>query len=197
MTEKIVVIGAGPGGYVAALKAAQLGGDVTVVEKEHPGGTCLNWGCIPSKIMKTSADLFLKTREAKAYGIKMDDNAAVDMVAVMARKQQIVETQRKGILSLLKKSNVTFEQGRGYIKEQGVVSVADEKGWEKEIHYDRLILAVGTHPLNISDFPFDGEQILSSNDLLSLNRLPQSMVIVGGGVIGVNLPVSSLRWGWR
>ena len=184
MAEKIVVIGAGPGGYVAALRAAQLGGDVTVVEKEHPGGTCLNWGCIPSKIMKTSADLFLKTKEARAYGIKIDGNVAVDMAAIMARKQQIVETQRKGILALLKKSNVQFEQGRGYIKEQGVISVADDDCWEKEIHYDRLILAVGTEPLNISDFPFDGEQILSSNDLLNLKTLPQSMVIVGGGVIG-------------
>ncbi|SMC44230.1 dihydrolipoamide dehydrogenase [Desulfocicer vacuolatum DSM 3385] len=184
MAEKIVVIGAGPGGYVAALKAAQLGGDVTVVEKEHPGGTCLNWGCIPSKIMKTSADLFLKTREARDYGIKIDGGVAVDMAAIMARKQQIMETQRKGILALLKKSNVQFEQGRGYIKEQGVVSVADDKCWEKEIHYDRLILAVGTEPLNISQFPFDGKQILSSNDLLTLESLPQSLVIVGGGVIG-------------
>ena len=184
MVEKIVVIGAGPGGYVAALRAAQLGGDVTVVEKEYPGGTCLNWGCIPSKIMKTSADLFSKTKEAKTFGIKIDGTVAVDMAGIMARKQQIVETQRKGILALLKKANVQFEQGRGYIKEQGVISVADDNCWEKEIHYDRLILAVGTEPLNISDFPFDGEQILSSNDLLNLKTLPQSMVIVGGGVIG-------------
>ncbi len=184
MKEKIVIIGAGPGGYVAALTAARLGGDVTLVEKAHPGGTCLNWGCIPSKIMKTSADLYAKVREAVLYGIKVEGAVGVDMAAIMARKQQIVETQRRGILALLKKSKVQFEQGRGYIKEQGVVSVADDKSWEKEIHYDRLILAVGTEPLNISAFPFDGHQILSSNDLLTLETLPRSMVIVGGGVIG-------------
>ncbi len=184
MVEKIVIIGAGPGGYVAALEAARRGGDVTVVEKAHAGGTCLNWGCIPSKIMKTSADLLVKTREAAAYGIKIDGPVAADMAAILARKQQILDSQRKGIISLLEKAHVKFEQGRGYIKEQGVVSVADEKSWEKEIHYDRLILAVGTEPLNMADFPFDGERILSSNDLLSIDYIPRSIVIVGGGVIG-------------
>ncbi|GAB6142772.1 dihydrolipoyl dehydrogenase [Desulfocicer niacini] len=184
MAEKIVIIGAGPGGYVAALEAARRGGDVTVVEKAHAGGTCLNWGCIPSKIMKTSADLLVKTREAASYGIKIDGAVAADMAAILARKQQILDSQRKGIMSLLEKAHVKFEQGRGYIKEQGVVSVADEKSWEKEIHYDRLILAVGTEPLDIADFPFDGERILSSNDLLSIDYIPRSIVIVGGGVIG-------------
>ncbi len=179
-----MIIGAGPGGYVAALEAARRGGDVTVVEKAHAGGTCLNWGCIPSKIMKTSADLLVKAREAASYGIKIDGSIVADMAGILARKQKVLKNQRKAILTLLEKAHVTFEQGRGYIKEQGVVSVADEKSWEKEIYYDRLILAVGTEPLNIHAFPFDGDRILSSNDLLNLDYIPRSIVIVGGGVIG-------------
>ena len=153
MKEKIVIIGAGPGGYVAALTAARRGGDVTLVEKAHPGGTCLNWGCIPSKIMKTSADFYVKTKEAGVYGIKVEGDVAVDMAAVMARKRQVVETQRRGIQALLKKSSVRFEQGRGYIKEQGVVSVADEKSWEKELHYDRLIWRWVPNPCRFRHFP--------------------------------------------
>ncbi|MBF0377956.1 MAG: dihydrolipoyl dehydrogenase [Desulfamplus sp.] len=203
--KKVVVIGAGPGGYVAALRAAALGGDVTIIEKEHLGGTCLNWGCIPSKIMKTSADIYLKFKEADEFGINVDGTVTADMTAIMARKQKIVEMQRKGILSLLQHAKIKFEQGRGYIKGKGVVAVINEavnnksedcntqncgKNFDinnckhKEVYYDSLIIATGTSPLNIGAFPFDGESILSSNHLLSLNEIPKSIVIVGGGVIG-------------
>lgn len=191
--KKIVVIGAGPGGYVAALRAAALGGDVTIIEKEHPGGTCLNWGCIPSKIMKTSADTYLKLKEANLFGIKVDGTVSPDIAAIMTRKQRIVETQRKGILSLLQHAKISFEQGRGYIKGKGVITVINTDGDVnnqeefangKDIPFDSLIIAVGTVPLNIPAFPFDGESVLSSNDLLNLNEIPKSIVIVGGGVIG-------------
>lgn len=182
--KKIVIIGAGPGGYVAALRAAALGGDVTVIEKGHPGGTCLNWGCIPSKIMKTSADIYLKLKGAQEFGIRVDGTILPEMAAIMARKERIVETQRKGILSLLQHARVSFERGRGYIKDRGVAVAVDAEGNEKEILFDRLIIATGTVPLNVPAFPFDGESILSSNDLLNLNEIPKSIVIVGGGVIG-------------
>ncbi|MBF0204190.1 MAG: FAD-dependent oxidoreductase, partial [Desulfamplus sp.] len=186
--KKIVIIGAGPGGYVAALRAAALGGEVTVIEKEHPGGTCLNWGCIPSKIMKTSADIYLKLKEADEFGIKVEGGVLPDMAAIMTRKNRIVETQRKGILSLLQNSKVTFEQGRGYIKDSGIALVismdVDGNQKIKEIPFDALVIATGTVPLNIPAFPFDGDSILSSNDLLNLNKIPESIVIVGGGVIG-------------
>lgn len=187
MGNRVVVIGAGPGGYVAALRASALGGEVTVIEREHPGGTCLNWGCIPSKIMKTSADTYLKLLKAEEVGIKIEgDSFSIipDMDAIMSRKQRIVETQRKGILSLLKHGKITYEQGRGYIKEKGLAAAVDSQGNEKEIPFDRLIIATGTAPLNIPAFPFDGEFILSSNHLLNLTKIPKSIVIVGGGVIG-------------
>ncbi len=190
--KKVVVIGGGPGGYVAALRAAALGGDVTLIEKEHLGGTCLNWGCIPSKIMKTSADIYLKFKEANEFGIKIDGSVIPEMAAIVARKERIVETQRKGILSLLQNAKIKVEQGRGYIKGRGVVAIVNDKldlnsnpqEFKREISYDNLIIATGTTPLNIAEFPFDGESILSSNDLLSLNKIPDSIVIVGGGVIG-------------
>lgn len=182
--KKIVVIGAGPGGYVAALRAAALGGDVTIIEKEHLGGTCLNWGCIPSKIIKTSADTYLRLKESHQFGIKVEGTVSVDMRAIMARKERIVEIQRKGILSLLEHAKVSFERGRGYIKGKGVAVAVDGEGNEKEFPFDTLIIATGTAPLNVPAFPFDGHSILSSNDLLNLNEIPQSIVIVGGGVIG-------------
>ncbi len=184
MGIKVVVIGAGPGGYVAALRASQLGGEVTLIEKEHPGGTCLNWGCIPSKIMKTSADTYLKILEAASYGITTEGAVSPNMGAIMERKERIVEAQRKGIHSLLEHGNVAYVQGRGYIKGHGMAAAINEAGNETDVPFDRLIIATGTTPLNIPAFPFDGEQILSSNHLLSLTEVPESIAIVGGGVIG-------------
>ncbi|HKJ98963.1 MAG TPA: FAD-dependent oxidoreductase, partial [Desulfotignum sp.] len=97
MGEKIIVLGGGPGGYVAALRAASLGGEVTLIEKENLGGTCLNWGCIPSKIMKNTADLLLKYRKAKDLGIHVEGRVLPDMAGLMARKQKILQSQRTGI----------------------------------------------------------------------------------------------------
>ncbi|MCP4114333.1 MAG: dihydrolipoyl dehydrogenase [Desulfobacteraceae bacterium] len=184
MEKQVVVIGAGPGGYVAALRASALGADVTIIEKENVGGTCLNWGCIPSKIMKTTADMYLKFHEARDYGIEPAGDPRVDMAALMARKKRIIDTQQKGIHSLLKKGKVTFEQGKGVIEGPNLAAVIKEDGTKKEIPYDDLILATGTAPLNIPAFPFDGAAILSSNHLLELTAIPESILIVGGGVIG-------------
>ena len=184
MAFKIVIIGGGPGGYVAALRAAALGGEVTLIEMENLGGTCLNWGCIPSKIMKNSADIFLKCCEAKKFGIKVQGDVLFDMTVLMEKKNKILESQRKGITSLLQTNHVSVEMGRAKIKGPGIVEIFLTGGNKKEIEYDRLILATGTEPLNITDFPFDRDRILSSNDILQLNEIPKSLVIVGGGVIG-------------
>ncbi len=184
MPEKILVIGAGPGGYVAAVRAAALGADVTIIEKENVGGTCLNQGCIPSKILKTSADLFLSFQDADKFGIVSVNTPAFDMTALMQRKQKIIELQRGGITALLKKSRVKFEQGRGVIKAKGVASLVAENGNGKEIPFDKLILATGTIPFDVPAFPFNGKTILSSDDLLELKEIPKSILIVGGGVIG-------------
>lgn len=181
--EKIVVIGAGPGGYVAAVRAAQSGGQVTVVEKEHPGGTCLNWGCIPSKILRASADVLESARGAGEFGVSISGEVKVDMAGVQKRKERILSTQRKGIRGLLAHNNVTMVSGTASVVEPGLIRVRTLEG-EQDLPYDKLILAMGTSPLSIPSFPFDHETVISSNDGLSLDEVPDSVVIVGGGVIG-------------
>ncbi len=184
MSKKIIVIGGGPGGYIAAIRAAGLGGDVTVIEKENLGGTCLNWGCIPSKIMKNSAETLLKCLEAKELGIDIEGSITPNMDALMSRKEKILVSQRKGIAGLLKNRGVAVEMGTAKIIGHGKVEVVYEQGDSKTLEYDKLIIATGTKPMNVPDFPFDGKRILSSNDILVLDQIPKSLTIVGGGVIG-------------
>lgn len=184
MGTKILVIGGGPGGYVAALRAAALGGEVTVIEKENLGGTCLNWGCIPSKIMKNSAEILIKCLEAEKFGIKVDGAVAPDMTALMARKEKVLDSQRKGIGSLLQSRGIAVENGLGRITGNGTAEVVAGDGTAKALTWDKLIIATGTKPMNVPDFPFDGKKILSSNDILVLDHIPASLTIVGGGVIG-------------
>ena len=184
MKTKIIVIGGGPGGHATALRAASLGADVILIEQENLGGTCLNWGCIPSKIMKNSADLFLKFEKADQFGIKSDGKVFADMTSLMERKNKILESQRKGIAGLLQKENITVEMGIGVIKSKGIVEVIYENEETKKFEYDKLIIATGTKPLNVKDFPFDHNKVLSSNDILEIKELPKSIAIVGGGVIG-------------
>lgn len=184
MSEKIIIIGGGPGGYIAAIRASALGGEVTLIEKENLGGTCLNWGCIPSKIMKNSADLFLKCLKADQFGIRIEGKITPDMGILMDRKEKILSSQRKGIASLLQSRGITIETGFGTIKSKGLVELTSGDGRKTDLAFDKLIIAVGTKPMNVPDFPFDHEKILSSNDILVLDKIPSSMTIVGGGVIG-------------
>lgn len=184
MKNKIMVIGGGPGGYVAAVRAASLGGSVTLIEKENLGGTCLNWGCIPSKIMKNSADVFSKLSKANELGIEVSGEFSVNMTALMARKNKILESQRKGIAALLGKNKIDIEMGKAKVIAPGQVLVKKHDSDDIHLDYDKLIVAPGTVPLNVPDFPFDHKSILSSNDMLDLDTIPESMVIVGGGVIG-------------
>ncbi|MDT8379854.1 MAG: dihydrolipoyl dehydrogenase [Desulfotignum sp.] len=184
MAVKIVVIGGGPGGYVAALRAATLGAEVTLVEKENLGGTCLNWGCIPSKIMKHTADLLHKSRNASDFGIKIDGPVLPDMAGLMARKKKILASQRVGIDGLLKGRAVTVKKGCARIAGPGSLEVSAGEGPAETLNWDKLIIAAGTRPMNVADFAFDGKKILSSNDILALDHVPESLTIVGGGVIG-------------
>lgn len=184
MAENIIIIGAGPGGYVAALRAAGLGARVTLIEKENLGGTCLNHGCIPSKIMKNSADLLLNCLKAGSMGIKISGTVSPDIRALMQRKENVLESQRKGLAGLLEKAGVNVVMGRVKIVCPGKVAVVSDREQSISVFYDKLIIAAGTVPMNVSAFPFDHEKILSSNDILSLDYIPKSLTIVGGGVIG-------------
>lgn len=184
MALRTVVIGAGPGGYVAAVRAAQLGAEVTVIEREDVGGTCLNRGCIPSKVMISTAELLEKTRRAGEFGVKIEGTAQVDMRALMERKNRVIRDQAKGILDLLRHHKIQYMRGHASIPEQGKVSVRSTDGRLAEIPWDRLILAPGAQPFDFPSFPFDGERILSSDDALRLQEIPESIAILGGGVIG-------------
>ncbi len=184
MPVRIVVLGAGPGGYVAAVRAAQEGAEVTVIEAENPGGTCLNWGCIPSKVMITTAELLEKLKRAGSFGITIEGGVRPDMPRLMERKDKVVEDQRRGILNLLEHHRVRYLKGTGYVKGKGRVGVRLPDGGEDEVPWDKLVLATGTAPLNLPGLPCDGERILSSNHALCLSAVPESILIVGGGVIG-------------
>lgn len=188
MATRITIIGAGPGGYVAAVSAARLGAEVTVIEQENVGGTCLNWGCIPSKIMITTAALLENFHKADTFGVDLpgDSNGGprVNMAKLMARKEAVITTQAKGIHDLFQHHKVRHLAGSAFIKEPGKVRVRSADGEETEALWDRLIIATGTQPLEIPSLPFDGKAVLSSNHALCLDSVPESILIVGGGVIG-------------
>ena len=143
MGLKTAILGAGPGGYVAAVRAAQLGADVTIVEDDNLGGTCLNWGCIPSKILKSAADRLEAIKHAGPFGVKADPNPEIDMAALAARKSSVIQAQRKGIAGLLKHHNVHHLKGRGTIQDAGLLAVEGQDGSRGEVVYDRLIIATG------------------------------------------------------
>ncbi len=184
MGKRITIIGAGPGGYVAAIRAAQLGGEVTVIEQDAVGGTCLNWGCIPSKVMKTTAEIMERFRRAQEFGLKVDGHVRPHMKALMARKKTVIQNQAKGILSLFDRHKIRYMRGFGTITGSNRTEVKLSDGKISEVPWDRLILALGSQPLDNSSYPFDGQKILSSNHALDLNEIPESILIVGGGVIG-------------
>ncbi|MBU1194715.1 MAG: dihydrolipoyl dehydrogenase [Proteobacteria bacterium] len=184
MSIKILIIGGGPAGYVCALHAADHGADVTLIEKQNLGGTCLNRGCIPSKIMKDAADTCVKISRADQYGINLEIKTSMDMNVLNHRKHTIIAQQQQGIASLLHAKGIHIINGTAVVKSLGSVQVVLENGDTQDCAYDRLILATGTRPLSAGDFLFDHKHILSSDDVLSLEKIPESIVIVGGGVIG-------------
>ena len=184
MGLKLVVMGAGPGGYVAAIRAAQLGAEVTLIEKERVGGTCLNWGCIPSKVLRTSAELLDRVRRGREYGLALSGEVSLDLRALMARKEKVIENQARGIADILKQHRIRYLQGIGTITGPDRVTVIGQDQEAREIPWERLILAVGSSPLDIRGLPVDGKRILSSNDALQIQAVPKSLLIVGGGVIG-------------
>jgi dihydrolipoamide dehydrogenase len=181
---RVAILGAGPGGYVAAVRAAQLGAEVTVIEEDNVGGTCLNWGCIPTKVMITTAELLEKMKKADAFGITVEGSFRPNMPRLMERKNKVIQDQRKGILDLLQHHRIQYLKGNGYIKGKSLAGVRLSEGGEQEVLWDRLILATGTRPFNLPSLPFDGDRVLSSDDALSLQEVPGSILIVGGGVIG-------------
>ncbi|MCG2712022.1 MAG: dihydrolipoyl dehydrogenase [Candidatus Omnitrophica bacterium] len=175
----IAILGSGPGGYVAAIRAAALGLSVCLIEKGALGGVCLNEGCIPTKTLLRSAHLFQEIKHAAALGIKVD-NIVFDFDVLMQRKKKVVDQLKKGILYLLKKRGVAIINGFGRITDLNTIDVQSEK-----IRFEKCIIAVGSEPSDLPGINFDEKAgILSSGHMLQLKNIPKSLLIVGGGVIG-------------
>ena len=184
---KIVVIGGGPGGYVAAIKAAMLGAEVTVIEKKKVGGTCLNAGCIPTKALLASSSMLMNIKEAKDFGINIDGEITADFLSVMKRKDKIVDQLVSGIEFLFEKRGINLVNGFGKLVDRNTIEVTKEDGTIETIKADKIILANGSVPIVPPMFPYDKKRIITSDEVLELSELPKSMLIIGGGVIGCEI----------
>src|SRR3990172_1115326 len=183
-SKQLVIIGAGPGGYVAAIRAAQLGGRVTLVEAQEVGGTCLNQGCIPSKALIHDVEVMDLIRRSAEFGIEIQGEARFDPAKMISRKKKVIETQVRGIHSLLKSWGVRYLAGRGSLLDARTVTVMSPEGREERLTADRIILATGSKPLKPAIFPFDGERVITSEEALMLKNIPARLLIIGAGVEG-------------
>ena len=181
----VVVIGAGPGGARAARRCAQRGASVALVEKEFIGGTCLNWGCIPSKTLLASAHLLMRARSASEMGIDIP-SAAPNWPKIQQRRESIITGLRKGMQGGMKSGKIAYLEGTAVVHSPTKVTV-EANGQRTELEAGKLILATGSDSIQIPSIPFDGKIVISSTEALSLPEIPKSMVIVGGGVIGCEL----------
>ncbi len=179
---KIVVIGGGPGGYIAAIEAAQLGGTVTLIENDSLGGTCVNRGCIPTKALIQTANLLHEISVANEYGIVVKEYV-LDFMKVSARKERIVKQLKDGINFLMKKNGITVINGTASITDSCKVHVTGDQ--TKEVLSDKIIIATGSRPGLIPVDGINGKDVINSDDALVMESLPRKMVVIGGGVIGV------------
>ncbi|WP_054948893.1 dihydrolipoyl dehydrogenase [Numidum massiliense] len=189
----VLVVGGGPGGYVAAIRAAQLGRDVTLVEKSDLGGVCLNRGCIPSKAIITAAELYEKMQNAGDLGL-MADNVSVDYAKTQAWKDKVVSQLTKGVGSLLKGNKVTVIKGEAYFSGENQVRIATEDD-SQTYKFNDCIIATGSRPFELKGLPFDGKRIISSTEALSLQEVPGKLIVVGGGYIGLELGTAYAKLG--
>ena len=183
MNFDIIIIGSGPGGYVTAIRASQLGFKVAIVEKESLGGVCLNWGCIPTKALLKSAQVFDYINHAEDYGIEIK-NAKANFESVISRSRKVADGMSKGVEFLMKKNKITVIDGFGKIKKNGKVEVIN--GTEhKEITGKHIIIATGGKSRVLPNLKQDGVKIIGYREAMTLNKIPKKMVIVGSGAIGV------------
>lgn len=184
MNYDIIVIGSGPGGYVAAIRASQLGFKTAVVERESLGGICLNWGCIPTKALLKSASVFEYLNHAEDYGIKVSGGEA-DFNAIVKRSRGVADGMSKGIQFLMKKNKIDVIMGEAKIKKGGKVSVKTKEGETKEYTAKHTILATGARSRELPNLKQDGKKVIGYRQAMSLEEQPESIVVVGSGAIGV------------
>ena len=185
MTKKfdLIVLGSGPGGYVTAIRASQLGLKTAIVEKENLGGVCLNWGCIPTKALLKSAQVFEYLKKADSFGLKVE-NFDKDFESVIQRSRDVADEMSKGVSFLMKKNKIEIINGFGIIKPNKVVSVENE-GKLDEYQADNIIIATGGRSRVIESIPQDGKKIIGYREAMTLKKQPKKMIIVGSGAIGI------------
>lgn len=184
MNYDIIVIGSGPGGYVAAIRAAQLGFKTAVIEKSELGGVCLNWGCIPTKALLKSAQVFNYLKHASDYGITLEGSATPDLAAMVSRSRGVADGMSKGIQFLLKKNKIDHIQGFGKVKPGKKVDVTDAEGKTTEFTASHIIIATGARSRELPNLKQDGKKIIGYREAMTLPVQPKSMVVVGSGAIG-------------
>ena len=184
MKYDIIVIGSGPGGYVTAIRASQLGFKVAVVEKAELGGVCLNWGCIPTKALLKSAQVYEYLKHVDSYGLKAKE-IDKDFSAVVKRSRGVAEGMSKGVQFLMKKNKIDIIEGFGKIKTGKKVDVTDDKGGVTEYSADHLVIATGARSRELPFLPMDGKKVIGYRQAMVLPKQPKKMIIVGSGAIGV------------
>ncbi len=184
MSYDVLVIGSGPGGYVAAIRASQLGFKVGVVEKENIGGVCLNWGCIPTKSLLKSMQAFDYAKHAADYGVSISGEVKADFQAMVKRSREVAGGMSKGVQFLFKKNKIEVINGYGRLKSKGTVEVEDEKGKKTTVTAKHIIIATGARSRQLPNLEQDGKKIIGYREAMTLGKQPKSMVVVGSGAIG-------------
>lgn len=184
MTYDLLVLGSGPGGYVAAIRASQLGMKVGIIERENLGGICLNWGCIPTKALLKSAQVYEYLKHVDEYGLKAEA-IDKDFKAVVARSRGVADAMSKGVAFLLKKNKVAVIEGNGKLLIGKRIEVTDKEGVKTVYEANHIIIATGARSRELPSMPIDGKKIIGYRDALTLPVQPKSMLIVGSGAIGV------------
>lgn len=184
MNYDLLVIGSGPGGYVAAIRASQLGLKTAIVERSELGGICLNWGCIPTKSLLKSAQVFEYAKHAAEYGVTIDNEPKADFQKMVERSRGVAEGMSKGIQYLLGKNKIEVIEGFGKLKAKNTIEVSKEDGSKTELTAKHIILATGARSKELPNLPQDGKKIIGYRQALTLPKKPESMVIVGSGAIG-------------
>lgn len=184
MNYDVIVIGSGPGGYVGAIRASQLGFKTAIIEKESLGGICLNWGCIPTKALLKSAQVFEYSKHAADYGVLLE-NPKADFSGMVKRSRGVAEKMSKGVQFLMKKNKIDVIMGFGKIKTKGQVEVTDASGTQKTYECKHIIIATGGRARTLPNLPIDGQKVIGYREAMVLPQQPKSMIVVGSGAIGV------------
>jgi len=184
MKFDVIVLGSGPGGYVTAIRAAQLGFKTAIVEKENLGGVCLNWGCIPTKALLKSAQVFDYIKHASAYGVEVVEPKA-DFPAMVKRSREVAASMSNGVEFLMRKNNITVIKGYGKVLPGKQVEITHEDGLVSVIDGDHIIIATGARARQLPNLPIDGQKVIGYRQAMTLEQQPESMIVVGSGAIGV------------